>query len=62
MISLVETPEGYETEMRRIEQALDEMGDHALDRAGDAEQITRYAWRRYQKAAVAGDLGGARDC
>ena len=56
MISLVETPEGYETEMRRIEQALDEMGDHALDRAGDAEQITRYAWRRYQKAAVAGDL------
>ena len=37
MISLVETPDGYETEMRRIEQALDEMGDDALDLAGDAE-------------------------
>jgi tetratricopeptide (TPR) repeat protein len=56
MIFLVETPDGYEADMRRIEQALDEMGDHALDRAGDAEKITRYAWRRYQKAAVAGDL------
>ena len=52
----VEVLEGYAAEMGRIEAALDEFGDDVIDRAADAEQITRYAWRRYQKAAVAGDL------
>jgi tetratricopeptide (TPR) repeat protein len=52
----VEVLEGYAAEMGRIEAALDEFGDDVIDRAADTEQITRYAWRRYQKAAVAGDL------
>jgi tetratricopeptide (TPR) repeat protein len=52
----VEVLEGYSAEMGRIEQALREFGDDVIDRAADTEQITRYAWRRYQKAAVAGDL------
>jgi tetratricopeptide (TPR) repeat protein len=56
MIDMVEPLEGYDAEMGRIEQALEQFGDDAVDRAGDAERITRYAWRRYQKAAVAGDL------
>ena len=51
-----EVLEGYAAEMGRIEAALDEFGDDVIDRAADTEQITRYAWRRYQKAAVAGDL------
>jgi len=55
MIYRVETLEGYDAEMGRIEQALEEFGDDAADHAGDAERITRYAWRRYQKAAIAGD-------
>ena len=52
----VDVLEGYAAEIGRIEQALDEFGDDVIDRAADTEQITRYAWRRYQKAAVAGDL------
>ena len=52
----VEVLEGYTAEMGRIEQALEEFGCDVIDRAADTEQITRYAWRRYQKAAVAGDL------
>jgi tetratricopeptide (TPR) repeat protein len=52
----VEVLEGYSAEMGRIEAALAEFGDDVIDRAADTEQITRYAWRRYQKAAVAGDL------
>ncbi|MFY9658903.1 MAG: hypothetical protein WAK01_20360 [Methylocystis sp.] len=52
----VEVLEGYTAEMGRIDQALREFGDDVIARAADTEQITRYAWRRYQKAAVAGDL------
>jgi tetratricopeptide (TPR) repeat protein len=55
MILSVEALDGYNAEVRRIEQAIDQFGDDGLDKAGDAEWITRYAWRRFQKAAIAGD-------
>ncbi len=47
---------GYDAEIARIEQDIAEIGDASLSVSGDTERIAKYVYRRYQKAAISGDL------
>lgn len=53
------SPGGYEAEIRRIEQSICDLGDAAtLNPPADAERITQYIYRLYQRASIAGDFPG----
>ena len=47
---------GYQAELRRIEQDIAETGAAALATPTDTERLTRYVYRIYQRASIAGDL------
>lgn len=49
---------GYAAEMLLIEQDIADIGDDVLSRPGNTPQISKYVYRRYQKASIAGDLRG----
>lgn len=47
---------GYQAEMRRVEEALVEIGEAAaLAEPIDPERVTQYVYRLYQRASLAGD-------
>lgn len=46
---------GYAEEMRRIEEDIAEIGEGVLSGPSDSAKITKYVYRRFQRAAIAQD-------
>jgi tetratricopeptide (TPR) repeat protein len=53
------SPRGYAAEIEEIEAEIAACGDDAaLEPPTDAARVTRYVWRLYQRASLAGDFAG----